>query len=60
MACGVSQRHQPVDSVTAVASPAPAPFTLRYYQPKDATKPLWERWFHCFDLGKQLGPVIKE
>lgn len=33
---------------------------LRYYQPKDATKPLWERWFHCFDLGKQLGPVIKE
>jgi 3-hydroxyanthranilate 3,4-dioxygenase len=32
---------------------------LRYYV--DGTiKPLWEEWFHCYDLGTQLGPVIKK
>ncbi|CAI8024337.1 3-hydroxyanthranilate 3,4-dioxygenase [Geodia barretti] len=32
---------------------------LRYYV--DGTiKPLWEEWFHCDDLGTQLGPVIKK
>ena len=31
---------------------------LRYYV--DGTvSPLWEQWFHCYDLGIQLGPVIK-
>jgi 3-hydroxyanthranilate 3,4-dioxygenase len=31
---------------------------LRYYV--DGTvSPLWEQWFHCYDLGTQLGPVIK-
>jgi len=33
---------------------------LRYYQPSDPTKSLWERWFHCHDLGVQLKPVIEE
>lgn len=32
---------------------------LRYYV--DGTvDPLWEEWFHCYDLGTQLGPVIKK
>ncbi len=26
---------------------------------RDTTAPLWEEWFHCHDLGTQLGPVIK-
>ena len=31
---------------------------LRYYM--DGTvEPLWEEWFYCYDLGVQLGPVIK-
>ena len=31
---------------------------LRYYA--DGTvAPLWEEWFHCTDLGTQLGPVVK-
>ena len=30
---------------------------LRYYV--DGTvNPLWEEWFHCYDLGTQLSPVI--
>lgn len=38
---------------------------LRYYCPGtekggEETQPLWEKWFHCHDLGQQLGPVIKE
>lgn len=41
---------------------------LRYYtpesfEPQNEGKPahvLWEKWFHCTDLGVQLGPVIKE
>eukprot|EP01084_Bolivina_argentea_P260542 440023_1 len=39
---------------------------LRYYvcdfdeTEKDETKVLWEKWFHCTDLGTQLPPVVKE
>jgi len=33
---------------------------LRYYVDKTNQQVLFERWFHCFDLGVQLGPVIKE
>lgn len=33
---------------------------LRYYQSKDEKAVLWEKWFHCDDLGTQLGPIIKE
>eukprot|EP00056_Hartaetosiga_gracilis_P012134 m.190843 g.190843 ORF g.190843 m.190843 type:complete len:312 (+) comp13643_c1_seq7:89-1024(+) len=33
---------------------------LRYYCRSDQSKPLWERWFYCYDLGSQLGPVISE
>ncbi|XP_065920867.1 3-hydroxyanthranilate 3,4-dioxygenase-like [Dysidea avara] len=32
---------------------------LRYYADR-STDILWEEWFHCFDLGTQLGPVIKK
>lgn len=32
---------------------------LRYYMDGTVT-PLWEEWFHCVDLGTQLGPVIKK
>jgi len=32
---------------------------LRYFK-GDTTEVLWERWFHCTDLGSQLGPVIRE
>jgi len=32
---------------------------LRYFV-GDTTDTLWERWFHCTDLGSQLGPVIRE
>ncbi|KAI6649774.1 3-hydroxyanthranilate 3,4-dioxygenase-like [Oopsacas minuta] len=32
---------------------------LRYYQ-EGSTDILWEKWFYCYDLGKQLGPVIGE
>ena len=31
---------------------------LRYYV-EGSTDPLWEEWFYCYDLGTQLGPVIK-
>lgn len=31
----------------------------RYYI-DDSTDILWEEWFHCDDLGTQLGPVIKK
>lgn len=31
---------------------------LRYFC-EDGVTPLWERWFHCKDLGTQLGPIIK-
>lgn len=27
---------------------------------EDGVSPLWEKWFHCEDLGTQLGPIIKE
>ena len=33
---------------------------LRYYRKADDLTPLWERWFHCVDLGSQLKPVIDE
>lgn len=32
---------------------------LRYYV-DGTTNVLWEEWFHCYDLGIQLGPVIKK
>ena len=32
---------------------------LRYYV-EGSTDPLWEEWFYCYDLGTQLGPVIKK
>ncbi|KAG5266716.1 hypothetical protein AALO_G00235340 [Alosa alosa] len=32
---------------------------LRYYV-DNSTEILWERWFHCKNLGTQLVPVIKE
>ncbi|KAK3093548.1 hypothetical protein FSP39_017169 [Pinctada imbricata] len=35
---------------------------LRYYVEKDGEKTLeslYEEWFHCTDLGSQLGPIIK-
>ena len=32
---------------------------LRYYF-DGTTDILWEEWFHCYDLGTQLGPVIKK
>ena len=32
---------------------------LRYYI-DGTTDILWEEWFHCYDLGVQLGPVIKK
>ncbi|XP_064402555.1 3-hydroxyanthranilate 3,4-dioxygenase-like [Halichondria panicea] len=32
---------------------------LRYYI-DGTTDPLWEEWFYCYDLGTQLGPVIKK
>lgn len=31
----------------------------RYYV-DGCTDILWEEWFHCYDLGTQLGPVIKK
>ena len=31
---------------------------LRYYV-DGKVEPLWEQWFYCYDLGVQLGPVIK-
>ena len=37
---------------------------LRYFvedgNKMDPTKILFQRWFHCKDLGKELGPIIKE
>eukprot|EP01083_Nonionella_stella_P140257 429655_1 len=39
---------------------------LRYYvsdfdeNEKDESKVLWEKWFHCTNLGTQLPPVVKE
>lgn len=33
---------------------------LRYWTDATATAPLWERWFHCTDLGSSLPPLIKE
>nr|XP_039268025.1 3-hydroxyanthranilate 3,4-dioxygenase-like [Styela clava] len=32
---------------------------LRYYT-GDTTQVLFERWFHCYDLGSELVPIIKE
>jgi len=32
---------------------------LRYFC-EDGVTPLWEKWFHCDDLGTQLAPIIKE
>lgn len=32
---------------------------LRYYC-NDGAAVLWERWFHCVDLGTQLKPLIEE
>ena len=36
---------------------------LRYYVESDdgidPNKILYQRWFHCKDLGKELGPIIK-
>ena len=32
---------------------------IRYFC-EDGVSPLWEKWFHCEDLGTQLGPIIKE
>lgn len=32
---------------------------LRYFC-EDGMTPLWEKWFHCEDLGTQLPPIIKE
>lgn len=32
---------------------------LRYFC-EDGVTPLWEKWFHCEDLGTQLAPIIKE
>lgn len=32
---------------------------LRYYV-DNSTDILWEEWFYCYDLGTQLGPVIKK
>lgn len=32
---------------------------LRYYI-KGTTTPLFERWFHCKNLGTQLVPIINE
>ena len=36
---------------------------LRYYVETDKgfdpNKILFQRWFHCKDLGKELGPIIK-
>lgn len=32
---------------------------LRYYI-ENSTDILWEEWFYCYDLGTQLGPVIKK
>ncbi|KAJ7388236.1 hypothetical protein OS493_039057 [Desmophyllum pertusum] len=32
---------------------------LRYFC-EDGVTPVWEKWFHCDDLGTQLGPLIKE
>ena len=31
---------------------------LRYYV-DGTTDILWEEWFHCIDLGTELGPIIK-
>ena len=32
---------------------------FRYFC-EDGLSVLWEKWFHCDDLGTQLGPIIKE
>ena len=32
---------------------------VRYFC-EDGMTPLWEKWFHCEDLGTQLPPIIKE
>jgi len=32
---------------------------LRYYCDGGSMEVLWERWFHCVDLGSQLKPVIE-
>jgi len=32
---------------------------LRWYIPNEL-QVLWEKWFYCYDLGVQLGPVIEE
>lgn len=30
------------------------------YYVENTTDILWEEWFYCYDLGMQLGPVIKK
>lgn len=32
---------------------------MRWYC-KDGKNVLWERWFQCYNLGMQLGPIVKE
>lgn len=32
---------------------------MRWYC-KDGKNVLWERWFHCYNLGMQLGPIVKK
>jgi 3-hydroxyanthranilate 3,4-dioxygenase len=33
---------------------------VRYFIQPDTTQTLYEKWFHCYDLGVQLIPLIKE
>ncbi len=35
-------------------------FHLYRYYVDGTVDPLWEEWFYCYDLGTQLGPVIKK
>jgi len=33
---------------------------MRWYCKKDSNQLLYEKWFHCYSLGKQLVPIVKE
>ncbi|KAJ9460982.1 3-hydroxyanthranilate 3 [Diplonema papillatum] len=33
---------------------------MRWYTDDSNSTVLFERWFHCSDLGKQLGPIVEE